>query len=91
MKISFGGYAVASGVIGGFVCVLFSFIMTIVTNTLGYTNSPLIADYLVWYAVAGFLSGMCTVYIVLRDVTGRSILRRKPRPRQRDYESLAKV
>jgi len=92
MKISFGGYAVASGVIGGFVCVLFSFIMTMITNALGYTNSPLIADYLIWYAVAGFFSGMCTVYIVLRDITGRSILRRKPRPRQKDYaKSLAQV
>ncbi len=92
MKVSFGGYAVASGVIGGFVCAFFSFIITMVTNILGYTNSPLIADYLIWYAVAGFFSGMCTVYIVLRDITGRSILRRKPRPRQRDYaESLAKV
>lgn len=82
MKISFGGYAVASGVIGGFVCTLFSFVMTMVTNTLGYTNSPLIADYLIWYAVAGFFSGMCTVYIVLRDITGRSILRRKSQPRK---------
>ena len=79
MKVSFGGYAVASGVIGGFICALFSFIMTMVTNTLGYTNSPLIADYLIWYAVAGFFSGMGAVYIVLRDITGRSILRRKPK------------
>jgi len=79
MRISFGGYAVGSGAIGGFVCALFSFIMTMVTNTLGYTNSPLIADYLIWYAVAGFLSGMCTVYIVLKDITGRSTLRRKPK------------
>ncbi len=78
MKISFGGYAVASGVIGGFVCALFSFLMTVVTNTLEFTNSPLIGDYLVWYAVAGFFSGMCTVYIVLKDITGRGILRRKP-------------
>jgi len=77
MKISFGGYALASGVIGGFICALFSLIMTMVTNILGYTNSPLIADYLIWYAVAGFFSGMGAVYIVLRDVTGRSILRRK--------------
>ena len=82
----------ASGVIGGSVCALFSFIMTMVTNTLGYTNSPLIADYLMWYAVTGFFSGMCTVYIVLRDITGRSILRRKPRPRRRDSaESRAQV
>jgi len=79
MRISFGGYTVASGVIGGFVCVLFSFIMTMVMNTLGYTNSPLIGDYLIWYAVAGFFSGICAVYIVLRDVTGRSILKRKPK------------
>ena len=82
MKISFGGYAVASGVIGGFICALFSFIMTMVTNILGYTNSPLIADYLIWYAVAGFFSGMGAVYIVLRDVTGRSILRRKTKKPQ---------
>jgi len=82
MKISFGGYAVASGVIGGFVCALFSFIMTIATNTFGYTNSPLIADYLIWYAIAGFFSATCTVYIVLRDITGRSILRRKSRARK---------
>ena len=82
MKISFGGYAVASGVIGGFICALFSFIMKIVTNTLGYTNSPLIADYIIWYAVAGFFSGMCVTYIVLRDITGRSILRRKPKRSQ---------
>ena len=87
MKIPFGGYAVASGVIGGFACALFSFIITMVTNTLGYTNSPLVADYLVWYAVAGFFSGMCTVYIVLKDITGRGVLRRKPR--RRNYaESL---
>lgn len=84
MKISFGGYAVASGVMGGFVCALLAFAITLVTNTLGYTNNPLVADYLIWYAITGFCSGMITVYIVLRDVTGRSILRRKSRPRHRD-------
>ena len=83
MKIPFGGYAVASGLIGGFVCALFSFIITLVTNTLGYTNSPLVADYLIWYAVVGFFSGMCTVYIILKDINGRGVLRRKPR--QRNY------
>jgi hypothetical protein len=83
MKISFGGYAVASGVISGFVCALFSFVMTMATNTLGYTSSPLIADYLIWYAIAGFLAGICTAYIVLRDITGRSILRRKSQPRKK--------
>lgn len=81
MKIHFGGYALASGVIGGFACALFSLIITILTNTLGYTNSPLVADYLFWYAVAGFFSGMCTVYIVLKDITGRGVLRRKPQRR----------
>jgi hypothetical protein len=81
MKVHFGGYAVASGVIGGFGCALFSLIITMVTNTLGYTNSPLVADYLLWYAVAGFFSGMLTIYIVLKDLTGRGVLRRKPRPR----------
>lgn len=81
MKIHFGGYALASGVIGGFACVLFSLIITILTNSLGYTNSPLVADYLFWYAVAGFFSGMCTVYIILKDITGRGVLRRKPRRR----------
>jgi len=81
MKVPFGGYAIASGVIGGFGCALFSLIITMVTNTIGYTNSPLVADYLFWYAVAGFFSGMLTVYIVLKDITGRGVLRRKPRPR----------
>jgi hypothetical protein len=81
MKIPFGGYAVASGLIGGFMTALFSFIIVMVTNTLGYTNSPLIADYLIWYAVAGFFAGMCTVYIVLKDINGRGVLRRRPRPR----------
>lgn len=83
MKISFGAYAIASGVIGGFACALFSFLTTWVTNTLGYTNSPLIADYLFYYTVVGFFSGMVTVYIVLKDITGRGVLRRKPR--QRNY------
>ena len=81
MKVPFRGYAIASGVIGGFVCALFSLIITMVTNSIGYTNSPLVSDYLFWYAVAGFLSGMLTVYIVLKDITGRGVLRRKPRPR----------
>jgi hypothetical protein len=83
MKIPFGGYAVASGLIGGFVSALFSFLITMTTNTLGYTNSPLIAEYLLWYTVAGFFSGMCTVYIILKDISGRGVLRRKPR--QRNY------
>jgi hypothetical protein len=83
MKIPFGGYAVASGLIGGFVSALFSFLITMITNTLGYTNSPLIAEYLLWYAVAGFFSGMCTVYVILKDISGRGVLRRKPR--QRNY------
>jgi len=79
MKIPFGSYAVASGLIGGFVCALFSFIITSATNTFGYTDSPLIAEYILWYAVAGFFAGMITVYIVLRDISGRGVLRRKPR------------
>lgn len=78
MKIPFGGYAVASGLICGFMCAVFSFAFTMATNTLGYTNSPLVAEYLLWYAAAGFLSGMCTVYIILRDISGRGVLRRKP-------------
>jgi len=81
MKVHFGGYAVASGFISGFMCALFSFIITIITNSLGYTNSPLIAEYLIWYVAAGFFSGMFTVYIILRDITGRGVLRRKPRQR----------
>jgi thiamine transporter ThiT len=85
VKISFGGYAVASGVMTGFVCALLAFTITLLTNTLGYTNNPLVADYLLWYATIGFCSGMFTVYVVLRDITGRSILRRKPRPRRGDY------
>lgn len=90
MKIHFGGYAVASGVIGGFACALISFIITIVTNTIGYTNNPLVANYLFWYAVAGFFTGMITVYIVLKDVTGRGVIRRKPR--RRNYaEKLTKI
>ena len=84
MKIPFGSYALASGLIGGFMTALFSFIIAMATNTLGYTNNPLIADYLIWYAVAGFFSGMCTVYIVLKDINGRGVLRRRPRPR--NYE-----
>ena len=60
---------------------LFAFIIVMSTNTLGYTNSPLIAEYLIWYAVAGFFSGMCTVYVVLKDINGRGLLRRRPRPR----------
>ena len=90
MKIPFGGYAVASGLIGGFMCALFSFIITLVTNTIGYTNSPLLAEYLFWYAATGFFSGMCTVYIVLKDITGRGVLRQKPR-RRNSAESLNKV
>jgi hypothetical protein len=90
MKISFGAYAIASGVIGGFACALFSFLITGATNILGYTNSPLIANYLLLYAVAGFFSGMCTVYIVLKDITGRGVLRRKPR--QKNYsEKIIKL
>jgi tryptophan-rich sensory protein len=81
MKIPFGGYAVASGLIGGFLTALISFMIVVATNTLGYTNSALLADYLIWYAVAGFFAGMCTVYIVLKDINGRGVLRRKPRPR----------
>ena len=81
MKIPFGSYAVASGLIGGFMTALFSFIIVMATNALGYTNSPLIDIYLIWYAVAGFLAGMCTVYIVLKDIDGRGILRRRPQPR----------
>jgi hypothetical protein len=81
MKIPFGGYAVASGLIGGFLTALFSFIIVMATNTLGYTNSPLIADYLIWYALAGFFTGMSTVYIVLKDINGRGVLRRRPRAR----------
>jgi hypothetical protein len=81
MKVPFGGYAIASGVIGGFACALVSLIITMITNTVGYTNNPLVADYLLWYAVAGFFSGMLTVYIILKDLTGRGVLRRKPRPR----------
>ena len=88
MKVPFKGYAVASGVIGGFACALFSLVITMVTNAVGYTNSPLVADYLVWCAVAGFFSGMCTVYIVLKDITGRGVLRRKPRRRD-SLESFA--
>lgn len=87
MKIPFGGYAVASGLIGGFLTALFSLIIVITTNTLGYTNNPLIADYLIWYAVAGFFAGMCTVYIVLKDINGRGVLRR--RPRSRNYEQVS--
>ena len=79
MKIPFGGYALASGVIGGFACALFSFIITMVTNTPRYNNSPLVADYLFWYAIAGFFSGMCTIHIVLKDITGSGVLRPKPR------------
>jgi hypothetical protein len=90
MKVPFGGYAVASGLICGFMCALFSFIITMITNALGYTNSPLIADYLFWYAATGFFSGMCTVYIILKDITGRGVLRRKPRQRK-IAESLNKV
>jgi hypothetical protein len=87
MKIPFGGYAAASGLIGGFLTALFSFIMVITTNTLGYTNSPLIADYLIWYALTGFFAGMCTVYIVLKDINGRGVLRRRPRPRNTEQVS----
>jgi len=79
LKIPFGSYAITGGLIGGFVCALVSIMITFVTNTLGYTGSPLIAEYILWYAVAGFFSGMITVYIVLRDVSGRGVLRRKPR------------
>ena len=81
MKIPFGGYAAASGLIGGFLTALFSFIIVMATNTLGYTTNPLIANYLFWYAIAGFFTGMITVYIVLKDITGRGVLRRKPRRR----------
>ena len=81
MKIHFGGYALASGVIGGFACALISLTITILTNTLGYTNNPLIANYLFWYAVAGFFTGMITVFIVLKDISGRGVLRRKPKRR----------
>ena len=87
MKIPFGGYALASGLIGGFLTALFSFIIVMATNTLGYNNSPLIADYLIWYAVAGFFAGMCTVYIILKDINGRGVLRRRPRPRK--YEQVS--
>jgi hypothetical protein len=79
LKIPFGSYAIASGLIGGFVCALFSFMITFATNSLGYTDTPLIADYIFWYAVAGFFSGIVTVYIVLRDISGRGVLRRRPR------------
>ncbi len=79
MKIPFGTYALASGLIGGFMSALVSFIITFTMNTLGYTDNPLVAEYLFWYAFAGFLSGMVTVYIVLRDISGRGVLRRKPR------------
>ena len=87
MKIPFGGYAVASGLIGGFLTALFSFIIVMATNTLGYTNNPLIADYLIWYALAGFFAGMCTVYIVLKDINGRGVLRRRPQPRNTEQVS----
>ena len=83
MKMPFGGYAVASGLIGGFMSALFALVIMIITNTLGYTNNPLIAEYLIWYALAGFFSGMCTVSIILKDISGRGVLRRKPR--QRNY------
>ena len=79
MKIPFGSYAVASGLICGFLCALVSLIITFTTNTLGHTDSPLIGEYIIWYAIAGFFSGMITVYIVLRDVSGRGVLRRRPR------------
>jgi len=79
LKIPFGSYAMAGGLIGGFMSALVSFIITFVTNTLGYTNSPLVAEYLFWYAVAGLISGMVTVYIMLKDISGRGVLRRKPR------------
>jgi hypothetical protein len=78
MKIPFGGYAVASGLIGGFVSALVSLLITMATNMIGYTSNPLIAEYLLWYAVAGFFAGMCTVYIILKDISGRGVLRRKP-------------
>jgi hypothetical protein len=81
MKIHFGSYAIASGVIGGFACALISLLMNVVTNTLGYTTNPLLANYLFWYAIAGFFTGMITVFIVLKDVTGRGVLRRKPKRR----------
>jgi hypothetical protein len=89
MKIPFGSYAIASGVIGGFTCALISMIITIVTNTLGYTNIPLISTNLFWYTAAGFFTGMITVYIVLKDITGRGVLRRKPQ--QRKYSEKFKV
>ena len=79
MKIPFGSYATGGGLISGFMSALVSYIITFVTNTLGYTNSPLVAEYLFWYAVAGFISGMVTVYIMLKDISGRGVLRRKPR------------
>ncbi len=79
MKIPFGTYALASGLIGGFMSALVSFIITFTMNTLGYTDNPLVAEYLFWYAFVGFLTGVVTVYIVLRDISGRGVLRRKPR------------
>ncbi len=79
MKIPFGTYALASGLIGGFMSAFVSFIITFTMNTLGYTDNPLVSEYLFWYAFAGFFSGMVTVYIVLRDISGRGVLRRKPR------------
>jgi len=79
LKIPFGSYAIAGGLIGGFLCALVSFIITFAANSLGYSNSPLVGEYLFWYAVAGFFSGMITVYIMLRDISGRGVLRRKPR------------
>lgn len=89
MKLPFGGYALASGVIGGFTCALISLIITMVTNTLGYTNNPLISNNLFWYTIAGFFTGMITVYIVLKDVTGRGVLRRKPQ--RRKYSEKFKI
>lgn len=82
MKIPFAGYALASGVIGGFTCALISLTITIVTNILGYTNNPLISNNLFWYTMAGFFTGMITVYIVLKDINGRGVLRRKPQRRK---------
>ncbi|HEX9260956.1 MAG TPA: hypothetical protein VF893_00335 [Candidatus Bathyarchaeia archaeon] len=79
MKIPLGSYAAAGGLISGFMSATVSYIITFVTNTLGYTNSPLVAEYLLWYAIAGFISGMVTVYIMLKDISGRGVLRRKPR------------
>ncbi len=79
MKIPFGSYAVASGLICSFLCASASFIMTFTTNLLGYTDNPLLGEYIFWYAIAGFFSGIITVYIILKDVSGRGVLRRKPR------------